>query len=466
MLTGDASVNPDAPIICCTAEILANLALREGGGAPVGQVVMDEFHYFADPERGWAWQVPLLELPDAQFVLMSATLGDVTRFDRGRCPDAPAATVAVVRSATRPVPLVHEFRTSPLTEVLEELLSTHQAPVYVVHFTQASAVERAQSLMSLKLLHPSREGRDRRAHRRVPLRPRVRQDARQVRAPRHRRPPRRDAAQVPTAGGAAGPGRAAQGHLRHRHPRRRHQRAHPHRGASPRSRSTTARRPASSAPGSSTRSAAGPGGPASTRWARSSSSPPSTSSRTPRPRRRRGPAATDRQGPQDREEEAAPGQVSWGEPTFDRLVAAAPEPLTSSFTVTHSMLLNVLDRPGDGRAALHHLLTENYETEPKQGEHVARAAEMSWPSRRRGGRGARRARRLGPHRPGHHRPAGDLRPQPAAGAVRPGRARPARPRVRHLRARHGVGHRGRARRPPPGPVAPSCSRPRARRWRR
>lgn len=80
MLTGDASVNPDAPIICCTAEILANLALREGADSDVGQVVMDEFHFFADPDRGWAWQVPLLELPGAQFILMSATLGDVTRF--------------------------------------------------------------------------------------------------------------------------------------------------------------------------------------------------------------------------------------------------------------------------------------------------------------------------------------------------------------------------------------------------
>ncbi len=80
MMTGDASVNHDAPIICCTAEILANLALREGRAANVGQVVMDEFHYFADPERGWAWQVPLLELVDAQQILMSATLGDVSCF--------------------------------------------------------------------------------------------------------------------------------------------------------------------------------------------------------------------------------------------------------------------------------------------------------------------------------------------------------------------------------------------------
>src|SRR5918994_4467908 len=78
MLTGDASVNRDAPIIACTAEVLANIALREGADADVGLVVMDEFHFYGDPDRGWAWQVPLLELPQAQFVLMSATLGDVT----------------------------------------------------------------------------------------------------------------------------------------------------------------------------------------------------------------------------------------------------------------------------------------------------------------------------------------------------------------------------------------------------
>ena len=81
MLTGDASVNPTAPIICCTAEVLASIALRDGADADVGQVVMDEFHFYADPDRGWAWQVPLIELPKAQFILMSATLGDVTRFE-------------------------------------------------------------------------------------------------------------------------------------------------------------------------------------------------------------------------------------------------------------------------------------------------------------------------------------------------------------------------------------------------
>jgi superfamily II RNA helicase len=104
MLTGDAAVNPRAPIICCTAEVLANIALREGAGTDIGQVVMDEFHFYSEPDRGWAWQVPLLELPHAQFVLMSATLGDVARFETDLTRRTRRPT-AVVTSVTRPVPL-------------------------------------------------------------------------------------------------------------------------------------------------------------------------------------------------------------------------------------------------------------------------------------------------------------------------------------------------------------------------
>ncbi|RQX00017.1 DEAD/DEAH box helicase, partial [Micromonospora inaquosa] len=150
MLTGDASVNADAPIICCTAEILANLALREGTKADVGQVIMDEFHFYAEPDRGWAWQVPIIELPQAQFILMSATLGDTTRFvdDLTRRTGRPTA---VVRSAERPVPLIFSYAMTPLHETLEELLETKQAPVYVVHFTQAAALERAQALTSVNV---------------------------------------------------------------------------------------------------------------------------------------------------------------------------------------------------------------------------------------------------------------------------------------------------------------------------
>ncbi|GLW11008.1 helicase [Microtetraspora sp. NBRC 13810] len=150
MMTGDASVNPGAPLICCTAEILANVALRDGAGADIGQVVMDEFHFYAEPDRGWAWQVPLLELPNVQFILMSATLGDVTRFEEDLTRRTGRPT-AVIKNAERPVPLIYSYRLTPLHETLEELLSTRQAPVYIVHFTQAAAMERAQALMSINM---------------------------------------------------------------------------------------------------------------------------------------------------------------------------------------------------------------------------------------------------------------------------------------------------------------------------
>jgi superfamily II DNA/RNA helicase len=151
MLTGDASVNADAPVICCTAEILANIALREGRTADVGLVVMDEFHFYAEPDRGWAWQVPLIELPQAQFVLMSATLGDVTALaaDLTRRTGRETATVT---DAERPVPLTFSWVLTPLAETLEELVTTHQAPAYVVHFTQKDAVEHATSLLQASYL--------------------------------------------------------------------------------------------------------------------------------------------------------------------------------------------------------------------------------------------------------------------------------------------------------------------------
>src|SRR6476469_7231539 len=150
MLTGDAAVNHDAPIIACTAEVLANIALREGAEADIGLVVMDEFHFYGDPDRGWAWQVPLLELPKAQFLLMSATLGDVTNL----CEDITRRTgrpTALVANAERPVPLHHYYATTPMHETIQELLDSKQAPIYVVHFTQVSALERAQALMSVNV---------------------------------------------------------------------------------------------------------------------------------------------------------------------------------------------------------------------------------------------------------------------------------------------------------------------------
>jgi superfamily II RNA helicase len=158
MMTGDASVNAAAPIICCTAEVLANQALREGRHADIGQVVMDEFHFYSEPDRGWAWQVPLLELPQAQFLLMSATLGDVSYF-RSDLTRRTGRETAVVAHAERPVPLSYSWALTPLHETLEELLTTNQSPVYVVHFTQAAALERAQALTSINVC--TREEKDR-----------------------------------------------------------------------------------------------------------------------------------------------------------------------------------------------------------------------------------------------------------------------------------------------------------------
>jgi superfamily II RNA helicase len=157
MVTGDSSVNSDAPIICCTAEILANLALRQGPDAEVDQVVMDEFHYYGEPDRGWAWQVPLLLLTRAQFILMSATLGDVTDIADDLSRRTGRAT-ARVTGVERPVPLHFEYARTPVHETVQELLDTRQAPVYVVHFSQAAAMERAQALSSIRII--GREQRD------------------------------------------------------------------------------------------------------------------------------------------------------------------------------------------------------------------------------------------------------------------------------------------------------------------
>ncbi|WP_183100498.1 DEAD/DEAH box helicase [Nocardioides pelophilus] len=159
MLTGDVAVNPDAPIICCTAEVLANIALREGDRADVGLVVMDEFHFYGEPGRGWAWQVPLIELPQAQHLLMSATLGDVTDLAADLTRRNGRET-AVVDDAVRPVPLTFSWSLTPLEETLEELVATGQGPVYVVHFNQAEAVAQATKTLNAKAFDASREARD------------------------------------------------------------------------------------------------------------------------------------------------------------------------------------------------------------------------------------------------------------------------------------------------------------------
>src|SRR5687768_5067116 len=148
--TGDATVNHGAPILCCTAEILANIALHDGPNAAVNDVVMDEFHYYSDRERGVAWQVPLLTLSRARFLLMSATLGETQLFEEEmtKLNGLPSVTIS---SKDRPVPLEFSYAETPLATTLETLITENKSPIYVVHFTQAEAAESAQDFTSINV---------------------------------------------------------------------------------------------------------------------------------------------------------------------------------------------------------------------------------------------------------------------------------------------------------------------------
>ena len=377
MMTGDASVNGKAPIICCTAEVLASIALRDGADADVHQVIMDEFHYYADPDRGWAWQVPLIELPKAQFVLMSATLGDVTRFQEDLTRRTGWDT-AVVKNAERPVPLVFDFSLEPLHEKLSELLTTDQAPVYVVHFTQAAALEQAQALMSVNMCT------------------RAEKDA---------------------IAGLIGDFRFASGFGKTLSRLVRHGIGVHHAGMLPRYRrlvETLAQAGLLKVICGTDTLGVGINVPIRTVVFTALAKYDGKKTRLLQAREfhqiagRAGRAGFDTMGqvvvqaPEhviDNERSYAKilaktggdealarrrvvkkkppeGSISWGKPTFERLVAAEPEPLTSSFTVTHAMVLNVIDRPGNAYQALKHLLTDNHEDRAKQRKHIHRAIEI------------------------------------------------------------------------------------------
>jgi len=372
MMTGDASVNAKAPIICCTAEVLAAIALRDGADADVGLVIMDEFHYYADPQRGWAWQVPLIELPEAQFVLMSATLGDVTRFKEDLTRRTGRET-PVVDNAERPVPLVFSYLVQPLHETLEELLSTNQAPVYVVHFTQTAALEQAQALMSTNVCTKAEK--------------------------------EKIAELIGDFRFASGFGKTLSRLVRHGigvH----------HAGMLPKYRrlvETLAQAGLLKIICGTDTLGVGINVPIRTVVFTALSKFDGKRTRLLQAREfhqiagRAGRAGYDTSGrvvvqapehvienekslrkagddPKARrkvKKKSAPeGFIAWTQNTFERLVAADPEPLTSSFTVTHAMVLNVIDRPGNAYQAMKHLLRDNHEDRAKQRKHIHRAIEI------------------------------------------------------------------------------------------
>lgn len=150
MLTGDASINSDGNVLCCTAEVLANLALRRGRELAAESAVLDEFHYYGDRDRGVAWQIPLITLPDTQFLLMSATLGDM-RDIANRLETQSGREVALITAVERPVPLDFAYVETALHESVASLAAENRTPIYIVNFTQRECSERAQGLTSMDL---------------------------------------------------------------------------------------------------------------------------------------------------------------------------------------------------------------------------------------------------------------------------------------------------------------------------
>ena len=358
MVTGDSSVNADAPIICCTAEILANVALRHGADAPVDQVVMDEFHFYADADRGWAWQVPLLTLPRVQFLLMSATLGPM----RDLADDLTRRTgreTALITGVDRPVPLHYTYALTPVHETVEDLLHTGQSPIYIVHFSQAAALERAQAMTSIKVI--SREQRDEIAEAIGGFRFTTvfgQTLSRLVRSgigvhhagmlPKYRRLveqlAQRGLLRVICGTDTLGVGinvpirtvlltgltKFDGTRMRQLSAREFHQIA----GRAGRAGYDTAGTVVAQAPEHEAENA---------RLVAKAGDDPKKVKKIVR-------------------KKAPEGFVSWSETSFQRMIAAEPEPLTSNMQISHSMILNVIGRGGDAFAAVRDLIFDSHET--------------------------------------------------------------------------------------------------------
>jgi len=369
IVTGDASVNPTAPVVCCTQEILANIALRRGEGARIDNVVVDEFHYYSDRDRGWAWQVPLLELTRTRYLLMSATLGP-TDFFAEDLHRRTGRAVATIGGAERPVPLTFEYRESTLLESIDELLMLDRAPVYIVHFTQKAATDRAQALTSIDVLTKDEKrqvideiggfrfdspfGKDiqrfikagigvhhagllpkyrllveRLAQQgllklicgtdtlgvgvNVPIRTVLFTQLCKYDGRRTRILTVRDFQQI--AGRAGRRGFDTQGHV-------------------------WGQAPEHVVENIKALEKAGD---------------------DPKKRRK-----VQRKKPPER------GYAHWDEQTFDKLRTGEPETLQSQFAVSHSLVLNMLDRPGDGCGALRRLVSDNHEHRPATRDHIRR----------------------------------------------------------------------------------------------
>ena len=373
MITGDATVNPQAPIICATAEILANWGLRDGEETDVDLVIADEFHFYADPQRGWAWQVPLLTLPQCQFVLLSATLGPTERFADELNRRTGRETVTV-RSAERPVPLRFEYGVETLHASIEDLLERNRAPVYVVHFTQRAAIEAAQAYTSIGVLSRAERDRVAEAVGGFKFDSPIGKDLRRLIGhgvgvhhagllPKYRLLTERLAQQglLKLICGTDTLGVGVNVPIR-----------------------TVLFTQLCKYDGQKTRllsarefhqiaGRAGRAGYDEQGWVRVQAPAHWIENRVAEEKAASNPK-TKRKLTKRRPPER--NYAHWNEETFERLVAAEPEPLVSSFEVSHQMVMHVLDRPGDGCADLRRLLVENHETRRRQRRHIRRAVAI------------------------------------------------------------------------------------------
>ena len=365
MVTGDVSLNADAPIVCCTAEILANQSLREGPSLDADMVVMDEFHFYGDRQRGWAWQVPLLELTAPQVVAMSATLGDTSHFERS-WKERTGRDVALVDDAERPVPLEFDYVVDRLPDTVERLLGEGRWPVYIVHFSQRDAVATAQSFDRSSLISADQKKEIAAQLAGVSFTKGFGQTLKSLLAqgigvhhagmlPRYRRLVERltQAGLLPIVCGTDTLGVGINvpirtvlmtslvkydgRRMRHVSAREFHQIA----GRAGRAGFDTVGFVRVLAPEHEVESAR----------ERARLSAAQEAARDAREAKRaRKKSAKKRKGPEA-------GEVSWTRSTFDRLVEAAPEKLTSRFEMTHAMVLNVLaGAPAAGRDPGEHLV--------------------------------------------------------------------------------------------------------------
>lgn len=379
MITGDSAINADAPIICCTAEILANITLREGKSADVCQVIMDEFHFYSDPQRGWAWQLPLLELPQAQFLLMSATLGDTTRFQEEMTTLTGRESV-LVASSERPIPLHFYYSTDPIQEAVQELVQTKQAPVYIVHFSQKAALEQANALLSVAIA--SKEEKERIAQLIAKFRfgPGFGKALNKlVRAgigihhagmlPKYRRLVERlaQAGLLKVICGTDTLGVGINVPIRtvlitalskfdgSKNRRLRAREFHQIAGRAGRAGFDTAGTVVVQAPEHDIENAR--------LLAKAQAKFGDDTKKI-------------NQSLSSKRKKAPEGFVGWSEKTFDQLVAAEPEPLTSSFDITHSMLLNLMQRPQNPVVAAYRILQVNHESPQRRRELLRKAVSI------------------------------------------------------------------------------------------